>query len=120
MTRCATRNAAYHIPRSLKLFQALVEYVVFHFKAEEEGFSAHHYEHEVAHKAIHQKFLADATAAVAGGVNPGIIAFLKDWLVTHIKGESVGHPICEWCFRLNNLFALSVHAGSDMKYKGVL
>ena len=75
--------------------QALVDYVVLHFKTEEEGFSSHHYEHAVAHKAIHDKFLADATAAVAGGVNPGIIAFLKDWLVTHIMG-------------------------SDMKYKGVL
>ena len=73
---------------TLFLFQALVDYVVMHFKTEEEGFSAHHYAHEVEHKAIHAKFLADATAAVAGGVNPGIIAFLKDWLVTHIKGES--------------------------------
>lgn len=68
---------------------------MLHFKTEEAGFSVHHYAHEVEHKAIHEKFLADATAAVAGGVNPGIIAFLKDWLVTHIKG-------------------------SDMKYKGVL
>ena len=67
--------------------KALVDYVVLHFKTEEDGFSKHHYSHEVEHKAIHQKFLADATAAVAGGVNPGIIAFLKDWLVTHIKGE---------------------------------
>lgn len=100
-----------------KLLQALVEYVVFHFKAEEAGFSAHHYEHEVAHKAIHQKFLADATAAVAGGVNPGIIAFLKDWLVTHIKGRF--RPTYLRALSPQHVFAL-LYAGSDMKYKGVL
>ena len=67
--------------------QTLVDFVVLHFKTEEDGFSAHHYKHEVEHKAIHNKFLADVTDAVKGGINPAIIAFLKDWLVTHIKGE---------------------------------
>ncbi len=67
--------------------QALVDFVMLHFKTEEDGFSAHHYAHEVEHKAIHHKFLTDVTDAVKGGINPAIIAFLKDWLVTHIKGE---------------------------------
>ena len=33
----------------------------------------------------------DAVEATKGGVNDGIIAFLRDWLVTHIKGSDMGY-----------------------------
>jgi hypothetical protein len=109
------------------LLQALVDYVVLHFKTEEDGFSAHHYAHEVEHKAIHQKFLADVTAAIGGGINPAIIDFLKNWLVTHIKGEfrvfrvSTSNATCVFATFLDPLLNQPVLcAGSDMKYKGVL
>ena len=70
--------------------KALLDYVVLHFKTEEDAFAAHHYADATSHKAIHDKFVHDAVSATAGGhVDAGIIAFLKDWLVNHIKGSDM-------------------------------
>jgi hemerythrin family non-heme iron protein len=69
---------------------ALLDYAVAHFKAEEAAFESHKFADAVAHKAIHDKFVTDAVAATQGGVvNDGIIKFLKEWLVTHIKGSDM-------------------------------
>ena len=70
--------------------KALLDFVLLHFKTEEDAFAAFHYEDAVAHKAIHDKFVHDAVAATSGGhVNADIIKFLKEWLVTHIKGSDM-------------------------------
>ena len=76
--------------------KALLDYAVMHFKTEEDLFHSKHWDEAkaTAHKAIHDKFVSDAVAATAGGVNDAVIAFVKKWLVEHIKGSDmqyVGH-----------------------------
>ena len=63
----------------------LLDLVVLHFKTEEDGFAAKGWEGQTAHKAIHDKFVADALAV--SSVGDGEIQFLKNWLVNHIKGS---------------------------------
>ena len=64
----------------------LVDYVVLHFKNEEARMLTMHGFHGFdEHKAIHDKFLADVGAVKE--INAGVIAFLKEWLVNHIKGH---------------------------------
>jgi hemerythrin family non-heme iron protein len=65
--------------------KTLLDFAVHHFKTEEDLFASHHYEDATAHKAIHDKFVNDAVAGTAGGVSAGVIKFLKEWLVNHIK-----------------------------------
>ena len=69
--------------------QALLDLVLLHFKAEEDLFASHHFENAVAHKAIHDKFVTDAVGATASGVDENVMAFVKQWLVTHIKGSDM-------------------------------
>lgn len=45
------------------------------------------YTHADSHKGIHDKFLADCAAVTA--INDDVIAFLKNWLVVHIKGSDM-------------------------------
>lgn len=71
--------------------KALLDYVLMHFKTEEDLFHAKHWaaDKSAAHKAIHDKFVSDAVAATANGVDDGVIAFVKNWLVQHIKGSDM-------------------------------
>ena len=73
-------------PAKLK---ALLDLAVLHFKTEEDLFAAKHFEEAGPHKAIHDKFVSDAVAATKGGVNDGVMKFVKEWLVTHIKGSDM-------------------------------
>jgi len=63
----------------------LLDYVLMHFKTEEDLFAQFHYEKAVEHKATHDKLVQDALAIKE--VNDGVITFLKGWLVNHIKGS---------------------------------
>lgn len=72
----------------------LLDVVVLHFKTEEDAMFLHKYAEAPGHKAVHAKFASDAIAATAKGVNGETIAYLKSWLVTHVKA-------------------------CDMKYKGI-
>jgi len=65
--------------------QALLDYVVLHFKSEEDAMTAAGFAEFDGHKAIHDKFLADAGGVKA--VNDDVMHFIKQWLVTHIKGS---------------------------------
>ena len=69
------------------LEQKLLDYVVMHFKTEEDMFAKVNYADTAAHKAIHDKFVQDALAVKA--VDDGVIQFLKSWLVNHIKGTDM-------------------------------
>ena len=75
-------------PHKLK---GLLDYVVMHFKTEEDLFHSKHWAEDkaTAHKAIHDKFVSDAVAATSKGVNDEVIAFVKNWLVQHIKASDM-------------------------------
>jgi len=66
--------------------KALVEYVVMHFKSEEDSFAQHGFDSASTkgHKAIHEKFVSDA-GGVKVPVDEGTMNFIKQWLVNHIK-----------------------------------
>jgi len=66
-----------------EVLKELLEYVVMHFKSEEDKFEEKSYAGAEGHKAIHDKFVADASAVTE--VTDDVIAFLKQWLVDHIK-----------------------------------
>lgn len=53
----------------------------------QELFSKHGYAQASAHKATHDKFLADCGAVTE--VDDDVIKFLKRWLVTHVKGSDM-------------------------------
>jgi hemerythrin family non-heme iron protein len=71
--------------------KVLLDYVLMHFATEEKLFHEKHWaaDKAAAHKAIHDKFVTDAVTATKAGVDDGIIAFLKKWLVEHIKGSDM-------------------------------
>ena len=69
------------------VLKELLDYVVFHFKHEEEKFAAAKYAAADSHKAIHDKFVQDALALTS--VGDGEMAFIKQWLVDHIKGSDM-------------------------------
>lgn len=79
-----------------RLFDFLGSYVVEHFGAEERLMQAHAYPDYVAHKAAHQRFVADYTelkkALDAAGGTGGAALTIKvqswcgDWLKAHIGG----------------------------------
>ena len=70
---------------SAEVLKELLDYVVLHFKTEEDSFAAKNWDGAAAHKAIHDKFVQDALAVKS--VGDGEIDFLKNWLVNHIKGS---------------------------------
>ena len=78
-------DALDHHRDSASHLKELLDYVVLHFKTEEDGFNAKHWDGAVAHKAIHDKFVQDALAVKT--VGDAEIQFLKNWLVNHIKGS---------------------------------
>ena len=63
----------------------LLDYVVLHFKTEEDKFAALGWDGAAAHKATHDKFVEDALALKS--VGDAEIQFMKNWLVHHIKGS---------------------------------
>ena len=71
----------------------LLDLVVLHFATEERLFKEKGWEESkaTAHKAIHDKFVADAVAATKDGVTEDIITFLKNWLVQHIKVSDMSY-----------------------------
>ena len=75
---------------------ALLEFAQLHFKTEEDLFALHNWGEgqATAHKAIHDKFVADAVDATKGGVDDGVIAFCKRWLVDHILISDVKYSAC--------------------------
>ena len=62
---------------------------MFHFASEEQAFAAFGWADALAkgHKAIHDKFVADASAV--SEVTDGVMDFIKSWLVDHIKGSDM-------------------------------
>lgn len=70
---------------SAAALKELLDLVVAHFKHEEKLFGEKHYADSVAHKATHDKFLQDAAGIKS--IGDGEIAFIKSWLVNHIKGS---------------------------------
>ena len=78
-------DALDHHRDSASHLKELLDYVVLHFKTEEEKFVGKGWSHEVDHKATHDKFVADALAVKS--VGDAEIHFLKNWLVNHIKGS---------------------------------
>ena len=71
----------------------LLDFVVLHFKTEEDLFAKVGWSESASHKEIHDKFVQDALALKS--VGDAEMHFIKQWLVDHIKQ-------------------------SDMKYKGVI
>lgn len=73
-----------------KQLDALIDYVVMHFKTEEDLMTANGYPDFAAHKAEHDKLVqtcADLQMkfhAGAAEVTQDTTRFVKDWLVTHI------------------------------------
>jgi hemerythrin len=73
-------------------FDSLVALVLAHFKTEEELFAKFEYDSAVAHKSVHDKFVADVSAVKS--VGDAEIAFLKEWLVKHIKVSDIKYKDC--------------------------
>ncbi len=67
--------------------KALLDFVLVHFKHEEDFFAASKYAESDAHKKIHDKFVQDALAVKT--VDDGVMQFIKNWLVNHIKGSDM-------------------------------
>lgn len=67
--------------------KALLDFVLVHFKNEEDFFAAKGWTEAVEHKKIHDKFVQDALAVKA--VDDGVMQFIKNWLVVHIKGSDM-------------------------------
>ena len=71
----------------------LVDYTITHFQAEESLMQQHNYPDFVAHKQIHDRFVAkveDFAERLKNGerVAAGdVFSFLKDWLISHIKKQ---------------------------------
>ena len=77
------------------ILQSLITYTATHFKEEEQMLQLNGYPDLVKHKAIHaefvkkvieiqKKFQESASGAV---LSMGILSFLKEWLMGHIKVE---------------------------------
>jgi hemerythrin len=75
-----------------KKLDALIDYVVMHFRAEEELMKKHGYPELAGHKAEHDKLVntcADLQKKFHAGsaeVTAETAVFVKDWLVKHIPG----------------------------------
>jgi len=73
-----------------KRLDALIDYVVLHFKTEEELLKKHGYPDFAAHKAEHDKLVSTCAElqkkfrAGAAEITAETTGFVKDWLVKHI------------------------------------
>jgi hemerythrin-like metal-binding protein len=74
------------------ILDRLVSYTVMHFGVEEKLFQKHGYPDADQHKKVHEKLIAkviDFKTKVDKGdgtISMELMDFLKDWLVSHIKG----------------------------------
>lgn len=74
------------------ILERLVSYTVFHFDVEEKLFQKHNYPELSEHKKVHENLVAkvkDFKTKVEQGdatISMELMDFLKDWLVSHIKG----------------------------------
>lgn len=74
------------------ILERLVSYTVFHFDVEEKLFQKHNYPEYSEHKKVHENLVAkvkDFKIKVEQGdatISMELMDFLKDWLVSHIKG----------------------------------
>ena len=79
---------------------ALIAYVVEHFKSEETNMQSHNYPDFAAHKAEHDKLVATCADlqkkfhAGAAEVNAETTAFVKSWLDTHIPNVDLRYGPC--------------------------
>ncbi len=75
------------------LFDALAEYTVTHFADEERVMLEHRYPWLLGHRQEHAKLVSQVAALQKkfkrgnGHLTVEVMAFLKDWLVTHIQGH---------------------------------
>jgi len=67
--------------------KALLDYVVLHFQTEEKGFAQVGFDSDHSHKATHDKFVQDALGLKS--IDDGVMTFVKQWLVDHIKGSDM-------------------------------
>ena len=82
------------------LIKNLVKYTETHFALEERYFEKFRYEEASSHKLAHQVFI-DKVSAFQDDFTSGkstltmeIMSFLKDWLVSHIKGTDKRYSKC--------------------------
>jgi hemerythrin len=83
-----------------EVLDGLVEYTQVHFATEEKYFDEFHYEHTLAHKLAHKKFV-DKVSLFKAQYEAGnqslsieIMKFLKEWLTNHIKGTDQQYAGC--------------------------
>jgi hemerythrin len=72
-----------------EILEGLVDYTMNHFVLEEELFQRFGYPEDVAHKAEHDAFTAQAMNLLlqfedGASVGPAVLDFLKEWLLHHI------------------------------------
>lgn len=78
-----------------KLIAGLAAYAVMHFTTEERHFAALNYPEAPAHKAEHEKFVAEVSAfkrnfdAGTVGLSIPVMTFLSKWLRQHIMGSDM-------------------------------
>ncbi len=70
----------------------LLDYISYHFSAEEALMNAANFEHYNKHMKLHKEFIKRVTEAISdfsmGHFNKNDLRnFLNDWLLNHIKGE---------------------------------
>lgn len=76
-----------------KILNDLVAYTVYHFNTEEEMFKKYGYSEAAKHRQIHEDLkstVADVKNKIESGqavIGFNIIAFLENWVKTHIMGE---------------------------------
>lgn len=63
---------------------ALINYVQFHWKSEEDLFAATNFSGAAEHALVHSNFIRDAVAAAQHGVTDHVIDFIHHWLTEHI------------------------------------
>jgi hemerythrin-like metal-binding protein len=89
-----------------KILNGLVAYTQEHFSYEEKHMVQYHYEGMNEHVAEHQNFVKEVSVFLdklnAGNViiSSKILTFLKEWVVTHIKGTDQKYSAC---FIKNNM-----------------
>ncbi|MBN2693134.1 hemerythrin family protein [bacterium] len=79
----------------VKTLDMLAQYVVIHFKTEEEMMLHYKYPRYVEHKAIHDKLTKEAVDIIENYKSGKLVLsitlsrFLSDWIQNHIKGNDM-------------------------------
>lgn len=80
-------------PENGKLLGELMKYTLTHFHDEEKYMKSIGYPQLDEHKAQHKELVGNATKAKItfdsgdGTINPELLNFLKNWLMSHIQGH---------------------------------